>query len=83
MKTRALSSFLRTLDLFGKPITLTVNGQLAFKTLFGGIVSILLLAALFTYGSLKLVKQVNLNIEEQYVTVYDTRKEIFSHDEYF
>lgn len=38
---------LEIIDIFGRPFNFTINGQLKFKTLFGGFLSIIYLAACF------------------------------------
>ena len=41
-------SFIKSFDQFGKPVGLTIKGESEFKTLYGGILSVML-QIYFTY----------------------------------
>lgn len=38
-----MNRWLRNLDVYGKPVTMTYRGKDKFKTTFGGVVSLILL----------------------------------------
>lgn len=54
MATSKLRHWLENLDLYGRPVTLSFRGKDKFRTLFGGIVSVLLLCALMSVFLYKL-----------------------------
>ena len=50
-KSKVISNFLRSLDRFGHPITLTYRKSPTFKSVLGGVMTILVFAALSAYWS--------------------------------
>ena len=55
---KKISPAIKRQDLFGIPVQLTYNGQVAFNTVFGGIVSILFMLALAAAFSYQLYVQI-------------------------
>jgi hypothetical protein len=44
-----IGSFIESVDMFGHPINLTYNRKSSYKTVFGGIVSIIAGGLIFAY----------------------------------
>jgi hypothetical protein len=57
--SKKLSRFVQSLDKYGHPICLNIEGEPVKKTVLGGYVTIVLLLALFTYGVYDFLLQIN------------------------
>ena len=55
MTKSKLLAWLESLDLYGRPVTLSFRGKDKFRTLFGGIVSFLLLSLILSVFIYKLM----------------------------
>ena len=57
---KKMKTFLKTVDIFAKPIQLTYKGQDKFRTSFGGVLSvgvIILIVSLFAYNLRDLINR--------------------------
>mmetsp|Transcript_22256 Transcript_22256/g.29808 ORF Transcript_22256/g.29808 Transcript_22256/m.29808 type:complete len:110 (+) Transcript_22256:20-349(+) len=67
----------RSMDMFGAPISLQVDGRTKFKTLCGGLVSMLLGSILLGFSCLKIFAVIDYNDAKiTFYEIYENRNEM-------